>query len=293
MDLKSAITRAQRGFREEIRLYLVAVSSISVAFLCLAAALLAQANLRAVAERWGESSRMTVYLRDGASAEDVAQLQVVLSSLAEVGSVEHLTSEMARAQFLEQSDVGADLASLPVEAFPPSVEVTLRAGTSADRVSAIAARVTQFRGVSDVETYRGWFERLDSLLTAGRGVAGGLAVLVGLCVLAVISNTIRLAVARRREEIEVMKLCGATDGFVRGPFVLEGTFQGFVSAVLAVVVLMIGYFALRSDVDSTIVALTGGHSVFIEPWLLVALVVGGGGIGAAGSALSLRRYLSV
>jgi len=90
-----------------------------------------------------------------------------------------------------------------------------------------------------------------------------------------------------------MKLCGATDGFVRGPFVLEGTFQGFVSAVLAVVILMIGYFALRTDVDSTIVALTGGHSVFIEPWLLVALVVGGGAIGAAGSALSLRRYLTV
>ena len=293
MDLKSAIARAQRGFREEMRLYMVAVSSLSVAFLCLASALLAQANLSEVASRWGESSRMTVYLHDGASAEDIAQILVVLEGLQETSAVHHLTSTEARAQFLEDAEMTAELGSLPAEAFPASVEVTLHSGTELSRVEAVAIRVTQFRGVSDVETYRGWFDRLESLLRAGRGVAGGLALLVGLCVMAVISNTIRLAVARRRSEIEVMKLCGATDNFVRGPFVLEGTFQGFISALLAIFILSIGFFILRADVDSTVAALTGSRSVFLGPWTLVALLFGGAAIGAVGSALSLRRYLAV
>ena len=74
--------------------------------------------------------------------------------------------------------------------------------------------------MSDVESYRSWFQKLDHLLWGARMLAVGLAVLVVFCVVAVIGNTIRLAVARRRQEIEVMKLCGATNGFVRGPFVL-------------------------------------------------------------------------
>jgi len=124
-------------------------------------------------------------------------------------------------------------------------------------------------------------------------LALGLALLVMFCVVAVIGNTIRLAVARRRQEIEVMKLCGATNGFVRGPFVLEGMFQGFASALLAILALLVGYLALHESVDSTLAALTGSRVVFLGAWTLVALLAGGAVIGAIGSAVSVRRYLSV
>jgi cell division transport system permease protein len=293
MELKTLIGRAKRGLREELRLYLVAISSLSVAFLCVAGALLALTNLSALAERWGQSARMTVYLRDGAQATDVAQLRVVLESLPEVRGVEELTSDQARELFLRNAEVSADLASLPPEVFPPSLELALDGDIQPARVEAMAARVAQLRAVDDVETYRGWFERLEGLLTAGRGLAGALAFLVALCVLAVISNTIRLAVARRRDEIEVLKLCGATDAFVRGPFVVEGTFQGFAAAALAVFVLLVGFMLLRGELDASLAALTGIRAAFLQPWMLAALVVGGALIGAAGSALSLRRYLTV
>ena len=293
MDLKTAVARARRGLREERRLYFVAVSSLSVAFLCVAGALLAVTNLDRLAERWGESGRMTVYLADGAQEQDVLQLRAVMEGLEEVSEVQQLSSEQARALFLEQSEVDADLGSLPPEVFPASLEISLKPGTTVQRIDAISTRVAQFRGVSDVETYRGWFDRLDALMSAGRGVAGVLALLVALCVLAVIGNTIRLAVARRRREIEVMKLCGATDGFVRGPFVLEGTFQGLLSATIAVSILLIGFFALRGHLDGTLAALTGMRAAFLEPWMLVAIMVGGAAIGALGSAFSLRRYLAV
>ena len=83
MDLHTAFLRARRGFREDAKLYAVAVSSLAVAFLCLATALLAITNLSAMAERWSRSGRMTVYIRDGAPDADVQALRTTLAELPE------------------------------------------------------------------------------------------------------------------------------------------------------------------------------------------------------------------
>lgn len=198
----------------------------------------------------------------------------------------------ARAQLLRETD-DTELGSLPADLFPASLEVTLSAGVASSRMSAIAERVARFDAVEDVETYEGWFAQLESLVVAGRVLAGILAVLVLLCVLFVVANTIRLAIAGRRDEIEVLKLCGASDDFVRGPFLVEGAVQGFLSSALAVTVLFVVFVLLRGQIDATLASLAGVRTVFLHPFVAVALVIGGGFIGATGSALSLRRYLGV
>jgi len=293
MDWKSAFARAQRGLREERRLYLVAVSSLSVAFLCLAVALLFMQNLGDFGERWGQSNHLSVYLADDAPAEAVAQLSVVLEALPEVQAVQSVSAEQARADFVSQSTGSTDLSSIPADVFPASLEVELVPGTPVQRLSGLSARLSSFAAVAEVETYSSFFERLDSLLQAGHGLALGLALLVSLCVLAVVGNTIRLAVARRTREIEVMKLCGATDSFVRRPFVLEGAFQGSMSAFVALVLLVIAFLVLRERADGILTALTGTRLLFLSPGAIIGLVVGGAVAGAVGSAMSLRRYLVV
>lgn len=293
MDLKSAFVRASRGMREEAGLHLVAISSLTIAFLCLGTALLAISNLGALADTWGRSARMTVFLRDGAQAQDIEQLTMALEGLAEVRGVEHLSAADARARFLEDSELGADLAALPADAFPASLEIDLAVGTGPERMDAISERVRRFASVEDVETYRGWFARLESLLVAGRGFAIGLALLVVLCVMFVVGNTIRLAVAGRKEEIEVMKLCGASDGFVRGPFIVEGAVQGFLSSLVALGILLIAFLLLRNHVDGTLAAIAGTRAVFLHPTWALGVIVGGALCGATGSVLSLRRYLAV
>jgi cell division transport system permease protein len=293
MALKTAIIRAARAMREDTRLYLVAVSSLTVAFLCLATALWAIANLSSMAEAWGRSARMSIYLRDGASAEDVEQLRLSLEGLAEVRSIEHLTPAQAREQFVRDAELDAELTNLPADVFPASLELQLAAGTSTDRLAAISERVTRFSAVEDVESYQHWFSRLDALLATGRIASTALACLVLLCVLFVVSNTIRLAIAGRKDEIEVLKLCGASDGFVRGPFLVEGAVQGLASAVLALALLFAVFLLARDQIDSTVAALAGVRTVFLSPVMALALVLGGAMIGAAGSAISLRRYLGV
>ena len=97
------------------------------------------------------------------------------------------------------------------------------------------------------------------------------------CVLAIIGNTIRLAVANRRREIEVLKLCGATDGYVRSPFLVEGALQAVAAATLALLLLLIAYLCLRGHVESH--AERGDRrasTVFLDPLTMLAIVLGGG-----------------
>ncbi|MET0286909.1 MAG: permease-like cell division protein FtsX, partial [Polyangiales bacterium] len=227
MDFKGAYARALRGVREDVRLYLVAISSLTVAFLCLGGALLGVANLSALSERWGHSDRMTVYLRDGAPEGDVSRLAMQLREHPAVTKASYQNADVSRARFLEGAHDSSSLRDLPRSAFPATIELELKAKADPQAVALIAERVSAQRTlVEEVDTYRNWFERIASLIGAGRAVVLVLASLVLACVMAIVANTIRLAVASRREEIEVLKMCGATNSFVRAPFVLEGTAQG-------------------------------------------------------------------
>jgi cell division transport system permease protein len=291
MELWAIISRAQRGLRDDLRLHAVAVASLVVAFLCLGTALLSVENLSRIAERWSKSQHLTVYLRDDAKPDDVAQLRLVLESLAEIRKVEHISTARARSLFAEQTQLAVE--ELPSEAFPASLELDLASGVDAARVDRIAKRVQQFVAVEEVETYRGVVGQFHELLAAGRSGALALALLVTVCVVAVIGSTIRLAVANRRREIEVLKLCGATDSFVRSPFLFEGVLQGVTSAALAMLLLLIGYLVMRGYVEATLASLTGVRTAFLSPLMVLSVIVSAGLLGALGSALSLRRYLQV
>lgn len=294
MELRNLYARAKRGAREDVRLYLVAVSSLTVAFLCLAAALLGLTNLRDLAERWGRTHHMSVYVQDGAERADVDRLLQVLGTLPSITRVDYLSPQLAREQFVRDSDVGSSLTALPVEAFPASIEVEFDNQVSDARIVEVAQKVTAFSAVVEsVDTYRTWFERLGSLLTAGRIASFLLAGLVIVCAFAVVSNTIRLSVAHRRDEIEMLRMCGATDSFVRGPFVLEGTLQGLLASALALVILAASYLALRGQIDAALAPLSGMKVSFLPPLLVIAIVLAGAGLGALGSAFSIRRYLKV
>lgn len=293
MDFMTTFSRAKRGLRDDFRVHIVAVASLAVAFLCLGAALLAITNLAHMSARWGRSRNVSIYIKDNAKDADVAQLRLLLESVDDIASSTLTTSEQARKQFAENAELGIPVESLPPEAFPASLELTLKPGTSADRVAQLADRVGRFAAVDAVETYQSWFGQLTALVSAGRKGSLALALLVIVCVVAVVGNTIRLAVVGRRQEIEVLKLCGATDAFVRGPFVVEGALQSTTAALLAVILLSVGYLTMHARVDATLSSLIGVSTVFLNPLWLVAMVIGGGVIGALGSMFSVRRYLSV
>jgi cell division transport system permease protein len=293
MSLQAILQRTQRGFRNDLRLHAVAVVSLIVAFLCLGTALLGIENLTRVADRWSETQHLTVYLRADASAEAVAQLRSTLTNLDEVSKVDFISAAQAREQFLQQTSLGAEPSVLGDDVFPASLEIDLGSRLAPDRLDKLVQGISTFSAAEEIETYRSFIGQFQTLLQAGRTGAWVLSMLVLICVLAVIGNTIRLAVLNRKDEIEVLKLCGATNSFVRGPFLVEGVLQAVMSASLAMVLLLFTYLLLRGRVETTLSAFTGVSSVFLSPLTVAGVIAAAGTLGGLGSALSLRRYLKV
>lgn len=293
MSFQAILQRTQRGFRNDLRLHAVAVVSLIVAFLCLGTALLSVENLSRIADRWSQSQHLTVYLRADASSEAVAQLRNAVSSVHEISKLELVSAAQARQQFLQQTNLATGDSVLTDDVFPASLELDLGTRIAPERLDKLVQALSQFAAVEEVETYRSFVSQFHNLLDAGRAGAWVLSVLVLICVLAVIGNTIRLAVLNRKSEIEVLKLCGATDAFVRSPFLVEGILQAVMSASLAMVLLLFAYLLLRGQVESTLVTFTGVSSAFLSPLTVACVIAAAGTIGGLGSALSLRRYLKV
>jgi cell division transport system permease protein len=286
----SSVLGAWRAGRSDWRLQALSVFSLSVAFVCLAASLLVLTNIEAVRDRWSRAGRATIYLRDHAADTDVAALGSALEQTRGVSKVRRVTSEEARREVVSQD---TQLAALPVSAFPSSLEVSFDESITDDELKSIALKLRALPAVDTVETYERWTERLSSLLGGGVTAAAFLAFIVLAAVMSVVGSTMRLLLQRRKIEVEVLKLVGATDSFVRKPFVLEGASQGALGAGLAMVLLGMLYLIVRGRFDQQLANLLGVTPSFL-PWPVMAgMIMLGGALGAVSALLSLRRLSSV
>ncbi|HVJ92060.1 MAG TPA: permease-like cell division protein FtsX [Labilithrix sp.] len=286
--------RARRGMLREWRLHALSVFSLAVAFVCLGAALLVLTNLRAVEERWAHAGRASIYLKDNAAAQDVEQLKSALAAVPIVTGVRYVSASQARAEF-GQKEAGprAELAALPVEAFPASLEIEVRSDVTDTELVEIVSKLRQLPAVDDVETYQAWTERLGRLIRGGVAAASLLALVVFASVLAVVGSTIRLALQRRRTEVEVLKLVGATDRFIKGPFLVEGMSQGALGSSAAIALLAALFFVVRGRLDAELAALLGVEPAFL-PWQVALGMVGVGMLlGMVAALFGLRRLVTV
>lgn len=286
--------RARRGMLREWRLHALSVFSLAVAFVCLGAALLVLTNLRAIEERWAHAGRASIYLKDNAAAQDVESLKTALGSVPIVTNVKYVSQAAARTEFgQKESGPRAELAALPVEAFPASIEIEVRSDVTDQELTDVVMKLRQLPAVDDVETYQAWTERLGRLIRGGVAAAALLAMVVFASVLAVVGSTIRLALQRRRTEVEVLKLVGATDRFIKGPFLVEGMSQGALGATGAIALLAALFFLVRGRLDAELASLVGVEPSFL-PWQVVLGMVGVGMLlGMVAALLGLRRLVTV
>jgi len=289
--MSGSIERAKRGLLAEWRLHALSVVSLAVAFVCLGAALLVVVNLHGLKERWGRTGRASVYLKDTATSQQIEQLTAALRQAPTVREVRYLAPAEARQEATSSND--SVLGKLPQEAFPASLEVDVADGTAESDVAALVGKLQTLPTVESVETYGTWTQRLGTLLRAGTLAASALAAIVFGAVLAVVASTMRLALSRRRTEVEVLKLVGATDGFVRRPYVIEGAALGALGAGFAIMVLGLLYQIVRNRFDGDLASLFGLDPSFLPPPVMLALVLTGAMLGAMGGALGLRRLTAV
>jgi cell division transport system permease protein len=286
----NAFQRALRGGQHDWQLQLSSVFSVGVAFICLASALLVVANVEALRVRWAHEGRASVYLQPNADAREVEAIMAALKNTRGVVQVEHVTSEAARKELLRSGD--EILAGLPPEAFPASVEVRVHDPERSGALGRMAEKLRLLPRVEAVETYEAWGQRLGKLLGSALVGAAVLALVVLATVASVVSSTIRLSLQRRKLEVQVLKVVGATDDYVRRPFVIEGAAQGALGAGVAVCVVVIVFLAGYARFDTEFLLLLGAPPSFLPWYVTLGMVALGTVLGAISAHLSVRKLLA-
>ena len=292
-----SIGRALQGIRRNALMSLAAIATMLLMLLLLAGFWLLQAGLVAGVAYVEEKVEIVADLRDvpGAEAVMTVQAQAVaaeVAALPQVRAVVYVSKDQALARFRQrlrergQVDLTGYLDRNPL---PASLEVSLVDPRDYQPVVDLLASRTEV--VEDVVEVQQLIQRLTSVTDVLR--TGGIVVLVlvGFVVLFIIVNTIRLAVVARREEIEIMRLVGASDAFIRWPFIFEGAFVGLLGAGAALLVLALLAQPVSDMMYSFFRVLPLEFGTLTRD--LVVLVVGTGlGVGVLGSWLSVRSYLA-
>ncbi len=288
----NALDRAFRAMKSDLEVHLLSVFSVGVAFVCLVTALLVVVNVQHVHDRWQQLGKLSVYVQPNVAQDRVGELEKALRATPGVAGVRFVSSEAARRDLMsEHSD--DTLAALPEQAFPASLEIDTQESLPIDARERLAEQLRSLPGVESIETYANWSSKLSSVFSGGVTAALVLTLIVLGAVVSVVSSTIRMALEKRHAEVEVLKLVGATDGYVRRPFLLEGAAQGSLGALFALCLVGALYSFLRSTFEEHLTALLGIDISFL-PWTMsVALLLVGGALGAGAAYLSLRRLLVV
>lgn len=286
--------KAVGSIRENPFINLITVGTIAIAMLLEGSFLLVFSNLNAVVDRLTRDVEISAYLRDDASPAIVASLGDRLQRLPEVEEVRFVSKEEALEVFQRQNpEDKALLDELGENPLPASYQVKLAPGfRDAENVTRIAADLASDGSVEEVEYGQEWIAKFTAFLKLLRIAGIGLGVMLVLAVVFVVSNTIKLAVFARRDELEIMQLVGATPMFIRIPYLLEGVLQGGAGSLIAVGGLWLGWRSASVHATASLAPVFGTSRLEFLPLDYVAgLVLGGILLGFFGSLFAMGRFL--
>ncbi|HXE58916.1 MAG TPA: permease-like cell division protein FtsX [Gemmatimonadales bacterium] len=286
--MRLLLREAFLSFRRAPALGALTVTTIAFALFVVGLFGLVAINLREALRSVEQRVEIVAYLLHGTPPETVTLAAQDIAAFPEVLDVAYVSEDQAlaraRTELVEFRDLYRDLAVNPL---PASLEIRLRDGyRDAATVAAVAERLRGYDFVEDVRYGREWIEKLDRLRTLGAVVGLSIGLAFAAVAVVIIGVTIRLEVLQRAREIAIMRLVGATNGFVRGPFLLEGALKGLLGGMLAVLLSFLSYRLFRGQVGLPVPDL-----VFFRPGH-IALGIGFGVlIGLVGSLVSVGRHL--
>ncbi|MCK5656487.1 MAG: permease-like cell division protein FtsX [Syntrophobacteria bacterium] len=273
-------------------LSLVTLSTIAISMLILGLFSLIYLNVQQSLQQMGGELQITAYLQETISPEQAKVLRSKVADWPEVEKITYLSKEQALARFRSQlREYAGILEGLKENPLPASLELTLmpQYGRSGN-IKELSTRLGRLAGVAEVQYGRKWMAKLRVFVEVMKLVGITVGGLLLIATIFVISNTIRLTFYSRREELEIMRLVGATDFFIKAPFLIEGLLHGLGGALLAAGGLSLLILFLFSHLDLPLrLAVMAGS---LPTGQLVAGFLGLGLLlGVLGSMVSLRRFL--
>jgi len=253
-------------------------------------------NLRGIdlrAEEWGA---ITVFLHAGVSDHEALELTAMINARSDA-TASAVSPQQGMEEFRTASGFGQALDVLDSNPLPWVLLVQPIATTGEDLSDVAETLVSWLSAQETVDSIQldyKWLQRLAGLLRLGNALVSILSVMFSLAVMVVIANTIRMDVANRADEIEVLSLVGAGDGFIRQPFLYAGLWYGFMGSALALVLLKICIAFLQAPLENLLDAYGNAFSIVqLGPKQIFLVLVSGGLLGLLGAWVSVERYLRV
>jgi cell division transport system permease protein len=251
-------------------------------------------NLRGVdlrAEEWGS---ITVFMDASVTAEPAAKLLRVINARPDATAT-GVSPQQGMDEFRAASGFGKALDVLETNPLPWVLLVRPKAAASVDlaaRLEGLSDWLRLQEGVDEVQLDYKWLKRLSGLLALGNALVSVLSVMFSLAVAVVIANTIRMDVANRADEIEILSLVGAGENFIRQPFLYSGFWYGLMGAALALGLLQVSLYYLQSPLDQLLDAYGNSFAlVSLTTQQVFLVLVAGGVLGFLGAWVSVERYL--
>jgi cell division transport system permease protein len=268
-----------------------AISTVFISLFLLGGALLVERQVRLMTGEWAQKVEVTVFLRDDASSEEIQALGQRIAEIPEVDQVFFENRQEAYATFQELfRDNESLVQNVDASALPQSYRIKL---VDAADFPVIRARLAGDPAIDEIRDEQAVLKRLLAVTSVLRTGVIAVAAIMMISAIGLIGNTVRMAVFARRKEIAIMKLVGATNWFIRVPFLIEGMVQGLLGGLAAVLAIFAMKFLfidpLRGKIPFVPTWVDTGEILFTVPILLVTGVL----IAAVASLLAMRRFLEV
>jgi cell division transport system permease protein len=286
--VKLLTREALLSFHRAPLLSVLSVTTIAFSLFTVGLFGLVAVNLRQALRGLEERVEIVAFTLRGTPSETIALATQDIAAFPEVRDVSYVSEEealrRARTELVEFRDAYRDIQVNPL---PASIEVRMKDGyRDAATVERVAQRLRGFGFIEDVRYGREWVQKLDQL----RNITGIVGLVIGMAFAAVavviIGVTIRLTILQRAREISIMRLVGATNWFIRGPFLLEGALKGLLGGLLSLVLCYAGYLLFRDNSGGALADL-----IFFRPEQMVLIIIFGVLLGLCGSLVSVGRHL--
>ena len=280
---------AFRGLQASAMTTLAAVATIAITLVLVGAFGLMVGNMRGMLERFGVELQVTAYLDADLGMDDARLLASRIVTVEGVSQVNLVTPDDAMARFEKIAGASALLEGLEGNPLPASIQISmLEAYRTPEGIARLEQALEGLPGIDQLARGQEWIEGYTRAVVLVRFIASVMGSVLAIAALMIVSNTIRLALYSRVDELEILALVGASRTFIRVPFLLEGTLQGSAGGLLAAAILYAGFRTFTQEIQFGLSFFLGNTPPrFFETPELIGLVLSGAGLGVLGSAVAL------
>ncbi len=286
------IKKALADIRSNRFLNFITIVTISLSILVVSVFMLFFENASRVIEVWNQGGRAMIYLENGFSRDMLARLQEKINGLGEVDEMVFIPKDQALDKLKKEMGSRTEFfKTLKTNPLPDAIEIRMKSHGSFEQIQGFARQIESLDLVENVEYGQGWLGKFLNIFNLFKMTGYAMCGLFLLIALFITANTVRLAFYSRRLEVEIMRLVGATEGFIKTPFYVEGLFQGFIGGVLGLVILLGGYVTISSGIAENLAAYVYTDIRFLSVKAIGIILFSSTFLGWFGCYLSLKQIL--